>query len=177
MIRINLLPIRASKKREAGKQWIVLFALAVGITLAVNYYWFYVTDAAVQLVKARVNKYNSDLQTLNKIIGEVKNIKDDKAAIEKKLGVLKKLKDNRTGPVKVMDEVSTIIPPKVWLTSWDENGGSVTFQASAATLDDVADFLSKIKASKFFTNPILKNTRAGDSKVDFVITAQVKYSA
>ena len=47
MVRINLLPIRASKKRELGKQWLVLFALVAVASFVGNYFWYSRTAVAV----------------------------------------------------------------------------------------------------------------------------------
>jgi len=178
MIKINLLPVRASKKREAGKQWIVLLVLVLSGAVIGNYFWMTETDKRVEQVKARNAKYTADLATLNKIIGEVKNIKAEKAEIEKKLKALKKLKDDRRGPVRVMDEIATLIPQRVWIGSWEELNGTVTFTGSGQSHEEVANFFHKLRESKFFSGVALKNQRmVGEGKVDFIITATVNYSA
>lgn len=180
MIKINLLPVRASKKREAGKQWIALFVLVTAATLGGNFIWMNETDKKVQAVHARVKRYKDDLATLNKIIGEVKNIKEEKEAINKKLDILKKLKDGRTGPVKVMDEMATLIPQAVWITSWTEDGGggNMTINGGGKNYDEVANFVKKLRESKYFTNVTLKTTRqVGENRCDFLVTLTVNYAA
>ena len=179
MIKINLLPVRASKKREAGKQWVALFVFVVSATLLGNYIWMNETDKQVDAVNARVKRLNDDLATLNKIIGEVKNIKEEKEAIQKKLDILKKLKDGRTGPVKVMDELATLIPQGVWVNNWtEESGGNMTFTGSGKTYDEVAVFAKKLRDSKYFTNVVLKSTRqVGENRCDFTVTVTVNYAA
>jgi type IV pilus assembly protein PilN len=178
MIKINLLPVRASKKREAGKQWIVLLVLVVAGGLFGNWMWMNETDKKVLEVQARNAKYATELATLNKIIGEVKNIKSEKAEIVKKLNALKKLKDDRRGPVRIMDELATIIPQRVWIASWEETGGSLNFTGSGQTHDEIANFFHKLRESKFFTNVTLKSQRlAVEGRIDFTITCTVNYSA
>jgi type IV pilus assembly protein PilN len=178
MIKINLLPVRASKKRELGRQWLVLLALSVVAAVVGNYLWWNQEELALQAVRSRITKYEQDVATLNKIIGEVKNIKKEKAEMEQKLGVLKTLRDGRTGPVRVLDELTALLPQRVWLQSMEEGSGKVTFVGVGSSHEEVANFLKKLKSSKFFSAPVLKNTRqSGENKVDFSITCTVKYSA
>ena len=179
MIKINLLPVRASRKREAGKQWIALFVVVVAATVLGNGIWYNETSKKVDQVNQRVKRYKDDLATLNKIIGEVKNIKEEKESINKKLDILKKLKDGRTGPVKVKDELATLMPQGVWIASWDEAQGShLSFSGSGKSYDDVANFAKKLRESRFFSNVTLKSTRQGsDTRCDFVLTLTVNYAA
>lgn len=179
MIRINLLPVRASRKREAGKQWIALFILVVAATLVGNGILYNETTKKVAAVNARVKRYEDDLATLNKIIGEVKNIKEEKEAITRKLDILRKLKDGRTGPVKVLDELATLIPQGVWIYTWDEgSGGGLTFTGAGKSYDDVANFAKKLRDSRFFSNVTLKGTRqVNENRCDFTITLSVNYAA
>lgn len=178
MIRINLLPVRASKKREAGKQWLALFALVAVASLVGNYLWYSDAQRRLDAIKQRIARYEKDVKTLNQIIGEVKNIKEEKKAMEDKLAILKRLRDGRTGPVRVFDELSHIIPQRSWIKSWDDNNGSVTMTGSAINHEEVSVFLTKLKESKFFSNPVLKFTRqASEARVDFQISARVVYDA
>ena len=39
MVRINLLPVRVSRKKEAGKQQLILFALVLVLGVLGNYLW------------------------------------------------------------------------------------------------------------------------------------------
>ena len=178
MIRINLLPVRASKKREAGKQWLALFVLVTVASLVGNYFWYSDAERRLTAINQRIVRYQKDVQTLNKIIGEVKNIKAEKKEMEDKLAILRKLRDGRTGPVRVLDELSNIIPQRLWVKSWDDNDGAVSIQGSAINHEEVSTFLKKLKASKFFSDPVLKFTRqTGEARVDFQITARVVYDA
>jgi len=178
MIKINLLPVRASKKREAGRQWLVLFALVLLGTGVGNYFWLNDTEKRLEQIDERTKKYKADVETLNKIIGEVKNIKTEKEEIQKKLSALKVLKEGRTGPVRIMDEFSTLITPRVWIYSWDENAWNMSFTASGTSHDEVANFVRKLKSSKFFTNVDFKGSRqAGENRVDFTFTCTANPSA
>src|SRR3954470_15225704 len=101
MIHINLLPVRAKKKREFGQQLLVLFGVLVVATLIGNYLWYRSVDDTLVNVTRQIDGTRAQITQLDKTIGEVKTIKEDKKALEDKLQVLDTLKKGRTGPVKV----------------------------------------------------------------------------
>jgi type IV pilus assembly protein PilN len=108
----------------------------------------------------------------------VKSIKEDKKALEDKLKILDTLKKGRTGPVKVLDELATIIPQKVWVLDFVEQQGGVTIVGQATTYEDLSTFSKKLKASTHFTNITIKGARQRtDGTVDWTITCNANYSA
>jgi type IV pilus assembly protein PilN len=178
MIKINLLPVRASKKREVGRQWLVFFALVVTASAIGNWFWLSSIEDKLGQAKKLIAKYEGENAELKKIIGEVKDIKKEKDEMKQKLGVLNKLKDGRMGPVRVMDELATIIPARVWINTWEETGGAVTMMGSGVNNEEVASFMRKMKESKYFDNVNLKSLRlVRDNEVSFTITCSVKFAA
>ena len=151
MIKINLLPVRAAKKREFGKQQIVLFVLILVLAVIGNYLWYSKVDSELTALDHQISQTKAEIAQLEKTIGEVKSIKDDKKALEDKLKILDTLKKGRTGPVKVMDELATIIPQKVWLNDYSEQGGAVTMNGQASSYEDLSAFSKKLKASRHFS--------------------------
>src|SRR3954462_14751518 len=123
MIRINLLPVRAAKKREFGRQQLLLFVLLLVLAAIGNFFWYGRVSNELASLDKQIVSTRAEIAQLEKTIGEVKSIKDDKKALEDKLKILDTLKKGRTGPVKVMDELATIIPQKVWLVDYLEKDG------------------------------------------------------
>jgi len=182
MVRINLLPVRVSKKKEAGKQQLLIVAAVLVLGLAVNYVWASARAADLKAREAKVARTREDIAQLERIIGEVKNIKDAQQELQKKLDVLEKLKQGRSGPVRMLDELATVTPRQLWLTKLDEKSGAMTFQGAAASIDDVSEFMTKLKQSRYFTKVELKRTTAvkstgrGERLVNFEITASARYN-
>jgi len=184
MVRINLLPVKVSRKKEAGKQQLVLFAVILVAGLLGNYVWASQRSGVLKDARAAVDRKKAEIAQLERIIGEVKNIRAQQEELKKKLDVLDKLKAGRSGPVRMLDELATIIPKRLWLKRMDEKGGtSVAFEGTAATIDDVSAFMAALKTSKHFSAVELRRTSATGAKagpgnvklVDFTITAAVTY--
>lgn len=178
MIKINLLPVRAAKKREFGKQQIVLFVLILVLAAIGNFLWYSRVEGELSGLDRQITSTKAEIAQLEKTIGEVKSIKDDKKALEDKLKILDTLKKGRTGPVKVMDELATIIPQKVWIVEYSESSGGVTMNGSAASYEDLSTFSKKLKASRHFNNIVIKTAKQRtDGVVDWIIQCNADYQA
>jgi len=179
MIRINLLPVRAKKKREFGQQLLVLFGLVIAGAALGNYLWYRQVDDRLTQVNRQIDSTRAQITQLEKTIGEVKNITQEKKALEDKLKVLDTLKKGRTGPVKVLDEISTIIPARVWMAEYGEQAGVASIKGFAVAYDDLSTFAQKLKTSKFFSEVSIKKAsqKTDSGSVDWEITCRVNYSA
>lgn len=141
MIRINLLPVRQVKKRELGRQFLVV---AVGLTIIAaigNWFWYGQEASKRDKAQSRVDETKRRIAELDKVIGEVKNINSHRKEVNEKLDVLKKLRKGRTGPVKMLDALATATPKKVWITEFEEKSLAVTMRGRAMSNEDVADFM------------------------------------
>lgn len=182
MVRINLLPVRVSKKKEAGKQQLALFAVILLVGLLGNFLWQSSRAADLKARQAKLARTRDDIAQLERIIGEVRNIKEQQLALQQKLDVLDRLKAGRSGPVRMLDELATITPKQLWLSKMDEKNGAVTFTGTAPSIDDVSGFMTALKNSKHFGGVELKKTAATgggtaaspERLVTFEITAAVK---
>ncbi|MFN0061978.1 MAG: PilN domain-containing protein [Myxococcaceae bacterium] len=158
MIRINLLPVRQGKKRELGKQWLVLGGVLVLGTLIGNALW-YTSRASVASNKHQELKQRQQRNAeLEKVIGEVTNINKRKKEVEDKLKVLGDLRKSRSGPVRMLDALAIATPRKVWVTRFEEvtkkadQGSSSTGRNPIKILgfgfthEDVAEFMKGLSS-------------------------------
>ena len=180
MVRINLLPVKVSKKKVAGKQQLILFGAVLLLGLAVNMVAAQSRAAVLKSRKAKIASTKEQIQRLDKVIGEVAKYKEAKKELEAKLAILDKLKAGRSGPVRMLDSLASITPKRLWLKKMDEKNNVVTFEGAAATIDDVSAFMKELEKSKYFGPPELKKTAAREDKgyklVEFVLTAPARYN-
>ena len=179
MIHINLLPVRAAKKREFGRQQLVLFAVLIIGAVVGNYLWYSQVEDQLKRLDGDINRTRTEIAQLEKTIGEVKTITQEKKSLEEKLKILDTLKKARTGPVKVMDELATVIPNRVWLTDYTEQGGNLLMHGSAVNYEDLSSFAQKLKTSKYFSNVTIKKASQKNESgtVEWEIACIANYSA
>jgi type IV pilus assembly protein PilN len=111
----------------------------------------------------KISNMNEDIEVAQKELAElevinrqIKELKDKLARIEAKMNVIQTLEQNRTGAVRVMDLMtSLVIRQKMWLSSLTETGGQMVLQGMAVDNKTVADFMTRLDASPFFDRVIL----------------------
>jgi type IV pilus assembly protein PilN len=140
-IRINLLPVRQVKKREMGRQFLVLVAGALIIGAAGNYLWFNARDTERARLQDQVTETQRRIDALEKQIGEVNDIKKRKKEVEDKLTILEKLRKQRAGPVKLLDALTSAIPKKVFIGEFDEKGNALKVTGTGESHEDVSEFM------------------------------------
>ena len=159
MIRINLLPVRKVRRRETGIQTFVVFVVLALLGLVGLYAWYRTYDSRVMKLEAKVAAEKRMVAKLQQAIALVNQYKGAKAKLEEKIGVIELLKKAKTGPVRVLDELSLRIPKKVWLRSLTEKSRKITVEGLAESHDDVATFLKELQNSPYFTAVELQFSR------------------
>ncbi len=163
MIRINLLPVREWKKREAVRRQLSIFFLSV-ILLVVGLF------AAGMTIQGKVHNQRKELKALqarkaklayvNKKIAAVKKKKNE---IENKFQAIEKLQNGRTFAVRLLDDVATSIPiNRVWLKKLALKNNLMEVSGVALDNHTVALFMRRLETSPYCQNVSLKNTKRTD---------------
>lgn len=169
MIRINLLPIRQARKRESVKQQLI-FAVVVLVGAGIGLYlWYNSMASLVDQKKRQIKSTQQQIEQYKKAIGEVEKYKGLEETLHQKLKIIADLIKGKTGPVKVLDHLSQIIPKQVWLTSWKEKAGNVSIEGEALGNKYVAQFVTALKESSM---PAKIETVAGVDKAPAVAKPQ-----
>lgn len=181
MIRINLLPVRQTKKRETVQQQLLGFAAVVVATIIGCIVWTAYNSNVASQRRDQIAERRKELTQLDKIIGEVNEFTAKKKELEEKLGIIDQLKKGKTGPVRALDDLATEIPNRVWLMKLDEKNRTVAMEGIAVDHEDVSAFMKALQKSKYFSNIVLSYSKekkeAGSSLYEFKITCSVNYAA
>lgn len=182
MIRINLLPFRAARKKENIRQIVSIFAMSLILLLiGLGYYHMRLKQQIAEL-KEKIEYTKTEVAKYNKIAAEVEEIKKKLALLNKRLDVINELEANRDFAVKTLDALTnSLVEKRMWLTQFETSEPRAVQQKSSAkgkgapadkgkeekkekppitvkiqgiALDEktISDFLDKLKATKFFVN-------------------------
>ena len=177
MIRINLLPVRAAKKKEAIQRHLALFAIGLVLVLGASLVMYKVKDNALAGVEQQNSRLEAEIANLKKIIGEVEVYKEQEVLLEKKLEDGRTLKANKIGPVHMLDQLATRIPEKLWLSTLQESNKKVTLKGVSINNEVIATFMSRMEESDYFAEVYLVSIQArpeGDLKLkEFTITSKL----
>jgi len=177
MIRINLLPIKTSRRQEAVKGELMLAGAAAGSVLLLLVGFQVMLQASVNDVQAENTLLQQEIDQVKNIVEEVKQMEQMKVELQKKLSVIKQLKANKTGPVHMLDQLGLATPEKLQLISLDEKGGRIELTGNSVSNEIISQFLSNLEKSEYFTdvflNEIDQSEKDGVKLKDFSITARL----
>jgi type IV pilus assembly protein PilN len=151
MIRINLLPVRAARKKENVRRQVSIFFLCVLFFVVVMGYVAFHLSRNISNLTANIENAQAELTKLQAIVKQVNEIKRKLNQLEAKMDIIAMLELNRGGPVRIMDALtSLVVAEKMWLTSLTENGGKMSLEGVAMDNKTIADFMTRIEKSPYF---------------------------
>jgi type IV pilus assembly protein PilN len=195
MIRINLLPIKQDRRKEAGRNQIIIGLLILALEGAILTVLYLNTSSEVtaqrnanSAIQTQVDRIKNQVKDHKKILAEIEEFEKRQAAIED-------LQAARTGPVFVMLELSKILSAggrphidhdvyqqkiqanptlaydenwdhrRLWLDTFNEKDRQVKLTGQGTTHEDVAELLRRINLSRFFVSSSLISTNLAPPKI------------
>lgn len=147
MIRINLLPVRASKKKETAVQQIAIFIISIVVALVIVLSFWAVKLGQISSTRNDINAANAKIAELKSKIGKLDELKKLKEEVKKKLDVLETLRKNKTGPASRLATLSDVTPEQVWLEKYKETGTGVSLTGIAFNEELIAQYIRALEAS------------------------------
>lgn len=164
MLKINLLPVREARRKADLRQYMMQLVLVVIVVVgAVGIFHSRLTDQ-IEKTQARVAQMQSDIDQFAPQVAQVQAFKKRKAELEKKIGVIDGLDKARSGPVRVMDELATRTPDRLWLTEISTKGNTINLKGQSLDNELVALFLRSLGESDYFAAVDLGAAKLTESK-------------
>lgn len=155
MIRINLLPVKTSRRQEEVRNELLVTALATAVAVLLVVGGLVIQRASLNALEAENAKLQRDIEHKQEILREVEEMEKMQGELKKKLTVIAALKRNKTGPVMMLDQLSQATPEKLQIVSLDEKGGRVELTGLAVSNEVISQFLSNLEKSPRFTDVFL----------------------
>ena len=156
MIRINLLPFRAARKKENVRRQVSMFLLSFIFIFVVVVYYNINLNRQINQHKVRNKEVAAELKKYNKINAEIAALKKSLAVLNQKIEVINQLDGNRTEAVKLLEAMTRlIIPERMWFTSFTLRGDKISLKGVALDERTIADFMKNLEGS--YANVTLKS--------------------
>jgi type IV pilus assembly protein PilN len=178
MIRINLLPVRAAKKKETAIQQLILAGASFGLVLVILLIMFFIKLGQISGTKNDITAANTKIAELKAKIGKLDELKKLKDEVKKKLDVLAQLRKNKSGPAQRLATLSDATPDQLWLESYKESGDSIKIAGLAMNEELIAQFIRALEASADYERVDLvvseQKDLAGNKLKRFELTSQLE---
>lgn len=185
MPRINLLPIRAERRRDSAKQ--ELYGMVAGLVVLIGglYLWYAAVDARLSEIEGQIAGVRQNIGRLEKDVVKVKDLEKRAKRVERKKKMIERLQAMRIGPAKLLDDLATIFTDenKVWLMELQEANGRLRMIGGAIEHEDISQFQMALQRRSVFFRAVkleVVETHQGRGKaahLRWVITCKPNYAA
>ena len=118
MIKINLLPFRAARKKENIRKEISIYLLSLVFLIMIMAYLNFNSNNRLNALMAEEKSARKELAIYEKNNRLAAQIKAKIKAIKKKLGVIRELEQKKGGPLNLLKEIAFAVPlDRLWLES------------------------------------------------------------
>lgn len=160
MIRINLLPFRADRKKENVRRQVSLFLLSLVLVLIIAFYYNFDLSSKVGKLNNKIKETNAELTKYNEINKEIARIRKNLENLRKKMAVIEQLESDRYAPVILLDTMTQVLVAKrMWLNELVVQDKSVKITGIALDEKTVADFMVRLQKSGLFSLVELKSVK------------------
>jgi type IV pilus assembly protein PilN len=153
MIRINLLPFRAARRKENVRRQVSIFCLFF-IFISIGLFYYHLTlGAKIGDLKSRVDTVRQQLKTKRKAAQEVDRINKALDLLKLKMDGIKTVKQRRREPVDLLETMTQVVVPKrMWFTSFTADNTKVRIKGIALDQKTVADFMTRLEECGLFSD-------------------------
>ena len=161
MMEINLLPHREARRAADLRETVAGLFLGLVVVLSGIFFAAQGVKSNLAAAQASVAQLQADIDRYKPQQKLVESFKKRKKQLQNKLDIIGSLEAARNGPVRVLDELTSQVPDRLWLTAIMTKGKGIKLEGQSLDTGVVADFLRGLNASPYFTNVDLDKTAGG----------------
>jgi type IV pilus assembly protein PilN len=160
MIRINLLPHRAEKRKRRRTQFYVLSALMVVLGGLIGFLVHSIYTGYIEHQDARNAFLKSEIAKLDQQTAEIRRLREQIEALLARKKVIEDLQSTRAESVHLLNELARGTPDGVYLKSVKQAGGRITLVGYAQSNARVSHLMRSLEESPFLERPSLVEAKA-----------------
>ena len=177
MAHVNLLPWREKQRKHQKQQYLAgLVAVAAIVGLI---FWFVgqAIDQQISHQNSRNQYLEREIAALDKQIGDIKKVKENKSAIEQRMTLIEQLQASRNISPIVFDELAKLVPSGVAFNSMARTGTSIKIEGTSDSNNRLSDFMRALDSSDTFVSAELSTIKSDNSAAravsDFTLTFSI----
>lgn len=160
MIRINLLPHRAEKRKERQQQFYVISAAMILVGLAIALLVHTIYAGYIERQESKNAYLTAEIVKLDAEIAEIRALRQQIEALLARKQVIESLQGSRAETVHLFNELARSMPDGVYLKSVKQAAQQVTLAGYAQSNARVSSLMRSLDASPFLQSPGLVEAKA-----------------
>ena len=160
MIRINLLPFRAARKKENVRRQVSIFLLSLILVAVAVVFFNFRLNSKIDKLNTTIADTKAQVEKYNKINQEIEEIKKTLDTLNKKILVIATLEANRRDSITLLDAMTQLIMvDRMWFTLLRSKENFIDVTGIALDNRTVADFMTRLQQSQYYDNVVLKTIK------------------
>jgi len=172
MIRINLLgqvrPKSSRRPVDTGAALPVVF-IGAGLVLGalVLGFFYYTWQKQLNEENARIKVLTAQKADLEQTKLQVEAFEKQKVVLQQRVATIEQLQRDRTGGQELLDMVANTVSrtENLWLTEMTRKGNTLAMEGSSASINSVANFITSLKRSGYFSKVEIKESKQDDKNL------------
>jgi type IV pilus assembly protein PilN len=155
MARINLLPWREAERKKRQQEFglmVLAGVLLTGLAILAIHMQF---ESMVTAQNQRNTFLKQEIAVVERQIREIKELDKTKQNLLARMNVIQELQSSRPQIVHLFDEVVSVLPDGLYLTTITQKGNSVAFAGQAQSNARVSSMMRNIDDSEWLNMPSL----------------------
>lgn len=174
MIRINLLPHRAEKRRARQVQFAALCVISVVLGALLVGFVHAAISSQISYQERRNAYLKQETEVLDKQIAEIKKLREQTQSLLARKDAVEKLQSDRSDVVHLLDQMLRILPDGVYLKTLKQAGNKINVAGYAQSNARISTLMRAIEDSPWLDSPALVEihaSSAGGARVsEFTLT-------
>jgi type IV pilus assembly protein PilN len=158
MIRINLLSQKEAQLAAGRRRQLSVALLSFTVAALVMVLPFVLQGLEMSRLQQEIDQLNAEVAKLNQQAREVRDLDRRRVDLKAKLKVIEDLKKRRVGPARMLDDLSTATPEKLWLVDFTDAASQATITGMALDNQTIAEFMRQLQGSVYFYDVDLVET-------------------
>lgn len=160
MIRINLLPFRAARKKENVRRQVSYFLLSVILVVLVFAYGDFYLRRTINALEDKKAEMTAELKKFNEINREITEIKKKLEILKQKNEIVERISLDREKAVRLLDDLTRVIIKKqMMFTGLTESNDVIQVTGTALDNQIIASFMRQLEAHPRFGDVVLVSSR------------------
>lgn len=155
MIRINLLPHRAEKRRAKQLQFVVLSGISLAIGALIVALVHVAISSQIDYQNRRNDYLKQEITVLDKQIAEIKKLREQTQSLLARKNVVENLQSTRSDVVHLLDQMLRILPDGVYIKSIKQSGYKIALIGYAQSNARISTLMRSVEDSPWLDSPTL----------------------
>lgn len=178
IVKINLLPYREKAQQRKKRQFTVLMITVASFGVIASLLTYILIGQAISRQEARNQFLNDKLTSLEKRLGEIQTLQQEKQDFLVKKQKVEELQDKRYHGAQIIDTLNVLTPDNTYLISLEaESPTTYKLTGRAASDNKIAIFMNALPSTGIFALPELLSIKKVENYQEFVLKIQLNQNA